>query len=543
MRLPSQRDLTDRQKEVYLYAPLDEHTLVAGPPGTGKTLIACLRAIELVRRGHPVQLLMFNRVLSQFTRGPSDMDDVPVMTVQSWLTQWWRHSGLPPHTLSQKVMIDVDYGDREKVKAMGARWDPNLWRPGRQPGQYKKGAWYIDGAGAIEVAEDLARWRLWPDPPKEPGDMYTISWDAAAEHLVDHADSLNDGALHLGMLIIDEGQDFPPGMYRFLRRLAAISSTRVQDSGKAVRCMVLADENQQITEYNSTLSDIQQGLAIQHQYDLPDNFRNTREVARFASWFYSDTVTGTADLPQRRGEVPARTEAEGIGSAAKFLVRWVRNHPRKEVGVLAFRERDRAELDAELREGLSGLQGRNIRVQTYSSQRRQGVKPDDLVFDRPDTVTVLNVQSAKGLEFDAVFLTRSLSLERGSLADDRFRMRLFVAVARARDYVYMLDEPGVADALVGTFLPEDPQILQLIREDLVGGREHGDTDEQPEGAENGPSWAIEARDLAARLGAEVRDLRDRGGAFWIALERDSPYANELARRGFRHKPGKGWWRK
>ena len=68
MRLPALDELTKNQRDIYLYAPIDTNVLVSGPPGCGKTLIAGLRAEEMVKRGVPTKLAMFNSVLKQYTQ-------------------------------------------------------------------------------------------------------------------------------------------------------------------------------------------------------------------------------------------------------------------------------------------------------------------------------------------------------------------------------------------------------------------------------------------------------------------------------------------
>lgn len=68
-------------------------------------------------------------------------------------------------------------------------------------------------------------------------------------------------------LVVDEGQDLPPGFYRMVR-LSAVSTT------------VFADECQRLTETNSTLNEIASTLGHStSRVEISGNHRNTREIA------------------------------------------------------------------------------------------------------------------------------------------------------------------------------------------------------------------------------------------------------------------------
>jgi hypothetical protein len=51
------------------------------------------------------------------------------------------------------------------------------------------------------------------------------------------------------------------------------------------------------------------------------------------------------------------------------------------------------------------------------------------------------------------------------------------------------------------------------------------------------------RRFASSRGFEIDDKRPQGGNFWVvAGVEDVAVASALTRWGFRHRPGKGWWR-
>jgi len=551
MRLPKLRELTEAQTDVYLYASNDAHVLVAGPPGTGKTLIACFRAVELQKRGVPVVLCMFNRVLAKYASNAGDGQEsaLTVQTARQWFLQWWKHAGMPPRSQGSDILVRAAYEDRVAVKAAGARWNKNVWCPWRG----KPGAWVARIDEWNEISDRFSQWTTMQDPPAHPEACAEYDWDAICAHVTDHSDSLSEASVSPGTLLIDEGQDFPPGFYRFLRLLSAIGSSR--RAAHPLRCMVLADENQQINQFNSTLKDIQSSLKIaaEHRYQLLDNFRNTREIAELARQFFAD-VGVLPLLPDRRGELPAFVECDNMSACIKAIMTWVANHPGKETGVLVFKENKRELLHTGILAAARKMTGRDITVQSYSWQSRADNNVEDLVFDGRDVITVLNTQSCKGLEFDAVFIVDLQDSPIGSIGADRFRMQMFVAVSRARQWVELLESSPVQPA--EPFLKELPQAQYLRRgpaasapatlhtaAPIVIGK--GTAVPAPVVATPATTmavadWENKVLALARTQGWKFEDLRPHG-CFWVYAPERAP--GHLAELGFRFTARRnGWWR-
>ena len=582
MRLPKITQLTEEQKRVYFYTPDDKHVLVHGPPGTGKTLIACFKAIELQKKKVPVVLGMFNRVLSKYSSNVAAGQAMPTQTVLMWFRDWWKKSGLPPHpAIAGRMVVQAPFDQNDQLRAAGARWNPTEWRPwGRG-----RGAWTIDAEKYWVNPELFAEWKLWHEPPSVDNDPNQIDWSEVAKHIMDHESAVPDSMLNRGTLLVDEGQDFPPGFYKTLRQISALSADPARKVAHPLRCFVLADENQQITEQNSTLKQIAEALKIadENKYLLLDNFRNSKEIAELARQFFAD-VGVQPRLPSRTSATPSYACVTSHSEVVQRIKIWLTNNPGKEVGVLVFSDATRSSLVTALQGALGGMRGREITVQTYSWKTRQENKAENLLFDTPDVVTVLNAQSCKGLEFDAVFIIDLHEAPIGLYGPDRFKMQMFVAVSRAREWVSLVDSGG--QARTGTYYECLPGDEFLERENAAQALKSGKStasrvyvEYQPttEKEPNAPvdsrtqdrsptqpavvqapaskkaggtgaasratsDWESELLKLEKNKTLSVIDHRPKGGAVWVYG------GNELARflepLGFKYVAKRdGWWRK
>jgi DNA helicase IV len=101
MRLPSYQELSKEQDKINNLS-LDGSYLVTGPPGTGKTVMALYRAQMLTKRSAFVQLLMYSRLLSQYTdTAISELNiEGVVQPFFSWFYSFYRdqYHESPPQT-------------------------------------------------------------------------------------------------------------------------------------------------------------------------------------------------------------------------------------------------------------------------------------------------------------------------------------------------------------------------------------------------------------------------------------------------------------
>lgn len=263
------------------------------------------------------------------------------------------------------------------------------------------------------------------NPPKISD--YKFDWNAMLQAIAQKSIS-NDW----GHLIIDEAQDFPKDMYGFLR----FSSIQLENGNLTI----LADENQRLNEDdNSTIEQIIQNLAIPKErcYTLKQNYRNTYQIAKLANNFYVGLASGQPELPSRQGDIPQLIKTNTQKEQLEFIVRVLSNRAPGEVGVFVENNAPRKYFFEKLTERL----GSQYHVQSYSSKESRMV--DDMIFDEEGTLTVLNRQSCKGLEFDYVFVPELQNINIDGSNLDTFKMNMYVMCSRARDSLFLLySSPG-----------------------------------------------------------------------------------------------------
>lgn len=105
LELPNFDALSTEQEDI-LDIPLGESAVVIGPPGTGKTVMAIYRAQAMQKQGLNTVLLMYNRLLSEYTQAAVSALDIggSVSTYHRWFPRLWESLyGVEPPKLSTWV--------------------------------------------------------------------------------------------------------------------------------------------------------------------------------------------------------------------------------------------------------------------------------------------------------------------------------------------------------------------------------------------------------------------------------------------------------
>ncbi len=292
--------------------------------------------------------------------------------------------------------------------------------------------------------------------PVVNGDAYAIDWELVKAGIDAVPDAIAPPLTRF--VVIDEGQDMPPDFYQTLAQLG------FEDF------YVVADQNQQITDENSSLRDIENALAIdtKDRIELTENYRNCDRIARLALAFcVEDPASPAVSLPV--GRPCARTPVlVDYGRHCRWdfkelitrILTLADRDPDKLIGIITPNNKSRQRWLAALEQESVALDHGRPRIVTYASGEEGG----DYRFSEGG-IFVINARSSKGLEFDTVFLADiheyPCHLEDSVWMDEKRRL-FYVMVSRAREQVIMLRQGGL-DCPIEAILPEDERILRRWR--------------------------------------------------------------------------------
>ncbi len=293
----------------------------------------------------------------------------------------------------------------------------------------------IDVAGFVRTFHSWI-WRFWREhfkqrPPMLEGNSYSHNWAEMTSQFFaspPDCDTLVD-------LLVDEGQDLSLGFFRLTRYFAK-------------NITVFADENQQLSNENTTLDEIARAINADGKLELKRNYRNTAEIAAVAAKFYSGTSTGIPDLPTRHGEKPTLRRFGSDADLADFVARYVKSRSNLSIGIACENKQMQYRI-------LRLLEQRKVPVpvQMYVSGNKQHKTLD---FEAP-AVTIVNFRSLKGLEFDTLFVPE-LQQHSADPTSAATRMLFYVVMSRARDELH-LSYSGR-----GAFPPILSDVKGLVRE-------------------------------------------------------------------------------
>ena len=261
-------------------------------------------------------------------------------------------------------------------------------------------------------------------------------------------------------LVIDEGQDMPPGFYDFLNQLGFR------------HLFVAADQNQQIKrDEHSSIRDIEECLAANTQTQrLRHNFRNAYHVARLARAFATDDpASPQPDLPPAPPSVNVPwlyyRGCDDMAVIAKSILRHWDQDPRRLIGIIAPDNRIRQRYYDALRHCVAELDNGRPWIKTFHGDHRPDV-PFDL-----GGVLVINAQACKGMEFDTVVLADidGHQVHSADGGNDLARKLFYVMVSRAKSRVVLFAQPG--NDAIERLLPRDEQVL---RRRNLGDSSNGD---------------------------------------------------------------------
>jgi len=251
-------------------------------------------------------------------------------------------------------------------------------------------------------------------------------------------------------IIVDEGQDMSP---QFYESLVCVGYENF---------FIVADQNQQITEENSTRQELTDllGLEIDDVIELKENFRNSHSIGLFAEYFFTDPSSPKPQLPSASKtslSIPTMFEYNHYEVCVKQILREADRDNRNLVGVVVSNEGIRDSYVQSLQSVDINLDNPRPIISTYSSKDKQN---PNINFGYGGVI-VLNDKSIKGLEFDIVFIIiDGFSIYNNNI--DSMKKRFYVMSSRAIKKLVLFKSESYKGG-VEKILPIDENILKRER--------------------------------------------------------------------------------
>jgi len=257
----------------------------------------------------------------------------------------------------------------------------------------------------------------------------------------------NPISLHL---IIDEGQDMPPKFYEALMYLGIENF------------FIVADQNQQITEDNSSREELTNllGLEVENVIELKENFRNSYQIALFSKTFFTDPSSPSPNLPSISTTslgTPILYEYTHYLDCIRIILREADKDDRNLIGVVVAKNDMRDSYVEALQTIDINLDNQRPIISTYKSGMESTIDFSN------GGIVVLNDKSVKGLEFDIVYIViDGFKIYNNDI--DSMKKRFYVMSSRAIKKLVLLKNKDYNGG-IEEILPKDENILKRERLD------------------------------------------------------------------------------
>lgn len=441
--------------------------VICGAAGSGKTSTALLRLRSLgfmftarrVRQDNPepvrILVLTFNRTLAGYVRSLAEYqiaDDLNVNLQIETFGRWAMSAlGYPkvqndpartqlPYLARQLGVLTPDYIVKEVEYLLG-RFEPE------QLELYITEA--RTGRGALPRVDRNLRRRILDEvvAPYQAwlGREESLDWNGVAVRMARDVDPIG-----YDVVIVDESQDFSANQLRAVRHHL--------EPEHAVTFVI--DTVQRIYARGFTWAEAGYDVRPERTHVLRVNHRNTVEIATFAAAILNGIgVEGDGALPNLEGAISHGPLPAVIRGRYRRQAEWAINYIQQKVDLkrdsVAFLKPKGGKWFAQIRSLLCEHDIRFVEI-TREAEWPEG----------PENVALSTFHSAKGLEFDYVFILgfndENMPHADAEMDDEVFVLRklLAVAVARARKAVILGYKPGEESRLVqhfspGTFVQEE----------------------------------------------------------------------------------------
>lgn len=455
MPLPEPKGL---QKKV-LYLPDKGHYVVLGTAGSGKTTLAILRAMYLADLCYPRKVLLttFNKALVAYLESIADVlpHNVDVRNYHRFARGYLNSRGKMGGKWDRVIVPSIEENNvNPKLEIVEKAIQVTINELGlnatlqRAPQVFLEEINWIERIGITTYPEYLDIERIGRSATRITRENrkffyrvfenycilrekqgYKYDFDDIARYTRDELMCDTNPRMYKHV-IIDEGQDFSPVMLQSL-------ACAIPSDGSLT---FFGDVAQQI--YGSRLSWRHAGINIKpdHVWRFEQNYRNTKEIAELAleitkmPLFGKNTDLVAPQTPAASGPPPALVEFKNEDEELAWIIKRVGAVSKNESVAILVRNRE--------------LVRKVVLELTRSGLLHQVLKRDMNVFRNSEGISVGTYHSAKGLEFDTVFLPylnnnifpdpdRVVSLEnRDEALSDEIKL-IYVAITRARRSLIM----------------------------------------------------------------------------------------------------------
>lgn len=236
-------------------------------------------------------------------------------------------------------------------------------------------------------------------------------------------------------VVVDEAQDLPKGFFRYLHE--HVSNV----------LSVFADEDQAIGDRSTSLTEIRTAAELPEVVLLHENHRNVPEIAAVAEYFHTGGLPAATPTRAPIGQLPRLIQKKNLEDTAEFIATWIENRGGT-VGVVVYSNSTGSAVYEAMKRRLPG---RRVDIYVHDS------KDEDTIGLLDEGITILNVKSVKGQEFDTAFV---LQLERFlPCVNDTERRAMYMMCARGRDYLFLVYRTAGLSAGAIADLP-GPEVLE-----------------------------------------------------------------------------------
>lgn len=400
-KLPDFQDLSKEQDNI-INLPLNGRYLIIGGPGTGKSVIALLMAIKSLQNKEQVIFLTYNKVLQALSK-------------QLFSTSNKKNSDTAIKVDSSGTLTEFD-----EIFITLDKWIKDLANK------------YL----SLEELEDLK---------SNKGSFIDSNKYEALLNIFNKKGIKDLDDYKKDIVIIDEAQDKPKSFYEIITNIGYDNF------------IIFADQNQQITDLNSNIEELQEAFSILKEeiFHLTQNYRNSEQIAKFANCFYVDKTSKLPAIPDKKSIYsPILYDYEEIEDIATFILKEYDQNPNLSIGVIVWN----IDILYKIQEILNiqkdaiNLDNKHCKISSYCSKDRK-VSINFMV----DNIIILNSASAKGTEFDTVFVL--LDEFKKTKNRDLIKKKFYVISTRARKKLFFMNNIKNPSDVLEIF-PQDERLLK-----------------------------------------------------------------------------------